>query len=384
MDPTIKLELDNNSNSFVIIDGKPIDFKDAENYIINLESKYDREIDDLRCQINLVETEETINFTNSLRISQYCRITKFTSSEVIQALNKLNINGVTENSKIEPKILYALDTFLKYTKRSLITDPKIEALLNLHYKRNSIPTVLEDLKLIKQDSNIIIDFGENIFENVQEEISIGSRKIKSFFTDEEALNICSKMSDSFSRRLVQEFIIEQSTKTRFFLHHRANNALKEFGGFIISFIYKIPKLKQSNIRNTHLKNLFKNKGIVFPVLKIKNPYSDDYLYLTFKENRKSNNKRTINIFRKNTDSYDEIGEINEGKLLTKVRSKIYFDFFTSNLIDGKFDIFAGVETGECIICKRELTAPFSVNNGIGPACAKKIGFNFENEDYQHH
>jgi len=65
---------------------------------------------------------------------------------------------------------------------------------------------------------------------------------------------------------------------------------------------------------------------------------------------------------------DELGRV---KLeLTSFRPQL--SLFINRVEDKNYEIFSGVETGVCEICKLPLSHPNSLLFGIGPVCAKKL------------
>lgn len=92
---------------------------------------------------------------------------------------------------------------------------------------------------------------ENRFTEIKQKIKFDNTELKSFFTDQEALNICERMSSSFTRRLCKEYsqypIGKKKQESLFQLHYIANKACKIYGGEILSFILNLRKLNFKNI-----------------------------------------------------------------------------------------------------------------------------------------
>ena len=72
--------------------------------------------------------------------------------------------------------------------------------------------------------------------------------INSYFENKEAINICSKMSSSFTRRLCNNLNNPKQDNALLIyqIHFIANNALKIFGGSMLTFIYGLRNLKFKN------------------------------------------------------------------------------------------------------------------------------------------
>jgi len=75
-------------------------------------------------------------------------------------------------------------------------------------------------------------------------------------------------------------------------------------------------------------------------------------------------------------NYEFVGAIDKrGYILNKLK---YFSpqlaLFIDKMENGKYQIFSGVETGKCDICGQPLSDPNSLRIGIGPICAKNLGY----------
>nr|GEZ66304.1 hypothetical protein [Tanacetum cinerariifolium] len=239
-----------------------------------------------------------------------------------------------------------------------------------------------------QEKETLPTFTKNDFVNVVGLITYNKQTISTNFTDEQAIIICSKMSDSYARFVSAKY--QQFSKHvqggiyRYQLHYLANKSLAFYGGPILTFLMGLRALK-FNTHSAYVVNFQRPDNNVsdisvdFPVLTFTTLRGEKYT-LAFHLNHNastSNIRKPIRIFKKGAQVgfIDTKGFIADakGNLLRKLSSTdsslLTFCSFLANSKSPAF--YSGVETGNCFICDRQLTDPISLRYGIGPICLGK-------------
>lgn len=218
----------------------------------------------------------------------------------------------------------------------------------------------------------------NLFEKIKTEISYKNLpKFYSNFTDLEALNICRKMTSSFTRKLCLEYDRVNSNRNEILyqLHYIANKALGIYGGRLLTFIYSLRRINYKYLGDAEVSKYF-NVLPDFPLLKFNTIRgSIEFSFFNYKCSKTNKIIPDLRSYIENRSSIEAI-DINGYiiKRLELVNPK--FQFFLSYLKSGQFTFTSGVETGICDNCKRELRHPISIRIGIGPICARNLGINW--------
>lgn len=222
---------------------------------------------------------------------------------------------------------------------------------------------------------------ENIFEN---EVGIIKYKdqpeLRTFFTDNQVKNICSKMSNSKIRHFSNLFFTESKQvdyyHLKYQLHTIANNALQFFGGVILTFIYNLPnwplRSKNTDILKSTISDLTYLTGN-FPKFEIKSYENGQHYTIRFRR-AILRNVRNIPLFtiRDNT-TYRESHVLRDGSLSESLTNIIPdFLIFQENTMTGLM-LYAGYSDDVCDICGRPLTDYESVLYGRGPVCRRDYG-----------
>jgi len=218
---------------------------------------------------------------------------------------------------------------------------------------------------------------ENRFKEIKQKIKFDNTEIKSFFSDQEALEICERMSSSFTRRLCKEYfqfpIGKKKQECLFQLHYIANKAKEIYGGEILSFLLNLRKLNFKNITAKEV-STYKKDRPDFPFYRFEAEGIGIGFFL--KGDHSNNLKPDVRIYSIDSNNLTTpIANVNhEGMILLKLES-FYpkLSMFIEKTKMEQVQFFAGVETGNCIICYRELTHPLSLRTGIGPICARDSG-----------
>ena len=196
--------------------------------------------------------------------------------------------------------------------------------------------------------------------------------LNSFFSNTEAINLCNKMSSSFTRNLCNQINQQKCSSPLLIyqIHSIANKALKIFGGNMLTFIYGLRNLKFKN--NTALEIKTYDKVIPnFPIISFKSNSVAVKIAFFVKRDRQSNQLNSdIRLF--STKSFQQVGLVDEqGYVTTKLEKfKPQLTLFYEATEKNNFEIYSGVETGRCDLCPHTLTHPTSLRIGIGPICAK--------------
>ncbi len=221
-----------------------------------------------------------------------------------------------------------------------------------------------------------IQLDRDIFNHEREEIIFrGLKSFRSYFSDTEAIKLCSRMSSSYARNLCLKYLKEEikSEKEllRYQIHYVVNKALKTFGGKILTLIFELPKLgfRSKTAEEVRTYNQVRPD---FPLISFKTSPQVNIAFFTKRKGHTNELIADVRLF--NDKSYKEIGYINrDGYIKLKLESfRPQLAIFLQKVNEGKYQIYSGVETGICDICKRPLTHPNSLRIGIGPVCAKNI------------
>lgn len=295
------------------------------------------------------------------------------------------LSSVAETLKIENDVLlnYLINngSCTDYNIDSYLTMEEIHLAIDRFEKIKSKQKYLKTVEWTGAKNPIIVKnnlfLRRDIFTKVISVIShakFGS--FRSHFTDSQAQEICAKMSSSFARSTANKW---QATKDknekeelRYQLHYMADEALKVFGGKILTLIFELPKLKFKQKTAIEVKT-YQNVRPDFPLINfIDNQSKFNVAFFTKQDRKKSNTiSSDVRIYNK---SYEPIGSMTkEGYIqwkLSKFRPQLRL--FLDGLKDKQYRIYSGVETGICDICDRTLTDPESLRIGIGPVCAKNL------------
>lgn len=246
------------------------------------------------------------------------------------------------------------------------------------YKNIDLYTILDEKTQTLIDSYFqtfrepILHLTTNFFDKPKATITFnGLPPIRTHFTDEQAIGICSKMSSSFTRNLCRQLSNprENRKKILYQLHYIANKALNIYGGKMLTFIYQLRNL---NFKNTTAIEVQTYSKVIpdFPLISF--DVGQDSFCISFFAKQIRPNKIIPDIRLFTSRSFEEIGLIDEeGYIFYKLsKFKPRLTLFFESLKEGKFEIRAGVESGYCQRCNRELTHPLSLRIGFGPDCAK--------------
>lgn len=226
---------------------------------------------------------------------------------------------------------------------------------------------------IKTYREPILHLTSNLFNKQKVQIALkGYQTIASVFQDNEAINICSKMSSSFTRQLCKQLHNPKSNRELILyrIHHIANKALSISGGKILTFIYGLRNLNFKNQTASEIR-MYKKAIPDFPILSFETGNTAFKISFFVKHTNKGGKlKSDIRLFAPKT--YEEIGTIDEeGYVMARLQKfKPQLTLFYQATKGNNFKVYSGVETGKCDICGRELSHPVSLRIGIGPICAR--------------
>ena len=208
----------------------------------------------------------------------------------------------------------------------------------------------------------------------------GLPDVLTYFSDLQAVDICSKMSSSLPRKRATDFgNLNNKNKelTRYEIHYMANKALNIFGGKILTLLCELRKLKFKT-KNAFEVRTYRTVRPDFPFLHFK--VGGEIINVAFfTREHKIKNKLTANsvIY---SSTYNRIGFIDElGRVKLELqRFRPQLSLFINKVKDKNYQIHSGVETGVYEICKLPLTHPTSLLFGIGPVCARNLGIDLRN------
>ena len=165
---------------------------------------------------------------------------------------------------------------------------------------------------IKTYREPVLHLKNNLFNRQKIQISLkGYQTLASNFEDNEAINICGKMSSSFTRNLCKQLYNPSANRQLLLyqIHHIANKALKIFGSKILTFIYGLRNLNFKNQTASEIKTYTK---VIpdFPILSFDTGNPTFKISFFVKQTKKDNKlKADIRLFAPKT--YEEIGTIDE-------------------------------------------------------------------------
>ncbi len=216
-----------------------------------------------------------------------------------------------------------------------------------------------------------------IKERIRIEIT-GFDSFITYFTDEQAINLCSKMSSSYARRLCSDiyrnFPGKDMNLIKYQIHYIANRALKVFGGKVVTFVLGLPKLKFKSPGAEEVRT-YLNVNPEFPLIHFK---TSPQINIAFFAKQTRPHSFASNILLYKHKSYELIGRLDiNGAIWNRLKSfSPQLSLFVENINNKEYKIYSGVETGKCDICGLPLTDPNSLRVGIGPTCAKRLAADF--------
>ncbi|WP_304234078.1 DUF6011 domain-containing protein [Jiulongibacter sediminis] len=202
----------------------------------------------------------------------------------------------------------------------------------------------------------------------------------------EAFSICRGLTDRhaqfISRRFFKDSHTPQDISEAQFL---ANKALKSYGINFLSHLITLPQLPVHLLDSSPLFSIMdkRSKSIGFHSM-FRLVFTDHsgttskfkLSFLSLKKSEKTTiNRNVLNI--RNLDNNEDLMQISRSGTCVPFPSYRNIipalQFFVSIASNPSSAILHyGLKTGECSICGRPLTDPFSIREGIGPICKKSI------------
>lgn len=224
-------------------------------------------------------------------------------------------------------------------------------------------------------------FVENRFKEEVETISYSFRNpIRSHFTDQQAKNICSKMSNKSIRHFSQRFLVDESNidsiELRYQIHYLANKALSVFGGEVLTFIYNLDNWtgdrKNVEIITPSLYRIYSMEPN-FPKLDITSMAANVSFEVIFKRiyEKPLNDSPVATIRNYTSYTYSKISK--EGRLIENFEKCVPEILIFMNCVNGAYSFKAGYDDDVCDICGRTLWDSVSVKYGRGPGCRRNYG-----------
>ncbi|MBK8242604.1 MAG: hypothetical protein IPK88_04195 [Saprospiraceae bacterium] len=279
-----------------------------------------------------------------------------------------------KNTIIEDKTIIEKNNSIKFEK---INSSEVEEIEPTEIEE-IIPIEIEDkFDLENPYEAFVIDIIHNgiDFENrIPENRLIGGEFIETKFTDFEAFSICLGTEEAILRKISREYfkgII--SDKNLILAHNSSMRALQKYKEEYISLIFSLPPLP---FRAFDAKQLFsemdrRNEVTKRPVFRIL--IRGKKYILKFHEDYSKNfiSNEIITVLDKKTKqavfNISRTGHIIPKENINEIIPTL--SFFIRNVADFKSYILNyGLESGECSVCGRTLTDPFSIRKGIGPVC----------------
>ena len=328
--------------------------------------------------ISIAESQKSSTITTHSRVINVCKVYNISTDTLIKYLRGLGYENISITTSLNDEILSQIDK--EFQQHKNIKD-KIRGKTEVNFItpiENSTSPVLKP-KVITEEpiyKHQVLHLENNLFTDPKQEIIYKKfPKIESYFTDNEAINLCNKMTSSFTRDLCGKLNNPKYDKALLIyqIHSIANKALWYFGGKILTFIIGLRKLQFRNQTAFEIKH-YKNVIPDFPMISFVSDNASFKISFFLKRNKQTNNYRPdIRLY--SSKNYEQIGAIDEeGYVISRIekyRPQINL-FYEATRQDNSIKIYSGVETGNCDLCGRQLSHPTSLRIGIGPICAKNI------------
>lgn len=307
------------------------------------------------------------------RIGSICKLYNVGDSTLIEFLIEKGYSNLSIHTSLTENALKIIkEEFIEFKNQK----DKVRGVTEVNFIDNKLTKSSIESNAETEDvyeSEPILCLANNIFQDIKKEIQYSNfPKLFTNFTDNQAIDVCSKLTSSFARNLCSKLNTSNGKRELILyqLHYIANKALKIFGGNILTFICQLRKLRFKTQTANEIKTY--SKVIPdFPILSFKYSPSDS-LKISFFLKRTNNNdlKPYIRVFSSKT--FDEIGYLDErGYIHARLeRFRPQLSMFCVAQQKNQLELFAGVENGYCDLCGKELTHPDSLRIGLGPVCAK--------------
>jgi hypothetical protein len=226
----------------------------------------------------------------------------------------------------------------------------------------------------KQNKIIVFNgLNKNNFLKKKQIIEINNISFETNFSDNEAIEICKRMSDGVIRKAANSIYqinnINERNKTIYQFHKLAMKALKYYGGHILTFILNSNILRSKNSKILVYNGKIKFTDNIDPTFpNIHFSIKDEKYFIRFNRPKEDIfNSYQLTIYNKN--NYPIYGINKENRLIKNFEDRppyinMFLDF--SNQINPK--IYFGYDNTQCDICGRELTDAISIKYGRGPNC----------------
>ena len=234
----------------------------------------------------------------------------------------------------------------------------------------------------------ILNLEEDSFQNSKGFIYYKDKNVETYFSDQDAIELCEKLTSSFTRQLCKDYHAATAEIRKRFLyqiHYIANKTLTIYGGKIITFILGLKRLQHFTETIQEVQT-YRQVRPEFPFITFSTKQTLLYISFYAKESHVSNKLiPDIKVYSPTavTNRVTEVGTMDpDGYMEVKLKEFIpYLRLFIDQSKDGFERIYSGVETGFCAICSRPLTVVASIRRGIGPVCARNSGI-YLSSDYQ--
>lgn len=325
------------------------------------------------------------------RVIAVCMAYNIGDETLLDFLKGKGYKNLNKNSLLDAKALdfiskeFESDKSIKDKLRGQTAIEFIDVITTINPKFKSVNKIEE--VAIQTSTEPALYLIDDIFNQIKQKILYKNYPILlSNFSDTEAINICSKMSSSFTRNLCNQVNTSRGKRQLIIyqLHYIANRSRDIFGSKILTFIYGLRNLKFKNQTANEIQ-IYSKVVPSFPIFSFNSGHSNLKISFFIKQIKKNNKLRAdIRIF--DSKEFEEIGVIDEdGYVIGKLEKfKPQLTLFHNATKNNSFEIFSGVETGNCEICGRELSHPISLRIGIGPLCAAnkqldRVIYNFKGE-----
>jgi hypothetical protein len=206
---------------------------------------------------------------------------------------------------------------------------------------------------------------DNQFENAK--IKIIGKGTETIFEDELARKICRKIQTPHIRSL----LANPSNKSLIELHEIAMDCYKRYGGYIITFLLKLPILNFGYKNVTRLQS-FENKKGQIPALRFR--CGNNSCIVRFYEKNRNGKTSPPAVILSDSKSRIEIGKLSfDGKLTKRGVNHSSISLFMNNFNENK--LYCEVALGNCLnpSCNHPLSDPESLVTGYGRKCAENLG-----------
>ncbi|MCD0457149.1 DUF6011 domain-containing protein [Chryseobacterium sp. LC2016-27] len=278
----------------------------------------------------------------SIRVKQLAKEYNINTNDILQIIsnfnNELNINSLlSENEK-------------KYLINEILEIKEKQRIIAENYLKSKVKNW----------------FTEDFFANIK----IQESEFESYFFDSDVINLISKLKNKNLVRYSKEFAFllknkgERYRELRDLLHSICHRLRDKYGSKMLTFIFKIPIVRQ----NYHPNNIYKS---------IEKGSDEEFGYFRIIETNQCIKLTHIDFGMKSepyiliTKNNKLIGTVDKDGLIQGfANASLEYNLY-EKIVDGNVEFYTGNLEVYCSVCNRPLTDPQSILLGAGPTCSQR-------------